>query len=96
MNREMPVLEPKQEVHLEWPAEFSAEEILVLEAASGIYNTMHRLDQLGMGDTSEALVIDSDETLRKAKKICEDKGHRLESLIEQVQAEAEQNYKAAA
>ena len=93
MNREMPVLKSTNEVHLEWPAEFSAEEIAALEDAARIYNTTHNLDQLAM---EHNLLRNSTEKLAQAKAICEAKGHRLESLIETVQAEAEKKYKAAA
>lgn len=96
MGFETSTLESKKEVPLKWPTEFTTEEIQTLEEATGIYNTMHRLDQLGMADTKETLAMDSDPILINAKKICEDKGYRLESLIEQVQAEAEEKYQAAA
>jgi hypothetical protein len=96
MGFETPNLTSENEVQLKWPAEFTTEEIQILEEASGIYNAMHNLGQLGREDTQKTLAIHSDETLRNAKKICEDKGYRLESLIEQVQTEAEKNYTTAA
>lgn len=93
MDFETPTLEPKKEVHLEWPAEFSPEEIAILEEATRVYNASHNLAQLGM---DHELLRNSTETLAQAKAICEAKGDRLESLIESVQAEAEKKYKAAA
>ncbi len=98
MNLERESLEaPKNEVHLEWPAEFDAEEIKILEEAAGIYNAMHNLDQYGMGDTKEILALDSDETLKKATEICEKKGYgNLATLITKVQEEAEEKYQAVA
>ncbi|KKP92061.1 MAG: hypothetical protein UR94_C0006G0020 [Parcubacteria group bacterium GW2011_GWA2_36_10] len=93
MDFETSGLESKKEVHLEWPAAFSPEEIAILEEATRVYNASHNLAQLGM---DHELLRNSTETLAQAKAICEAKGYRLESLIESVQAEAEKKYKAAA
>lgn len=86
----------KENVKLEWPTEFNAEEIKILEEAAGIYNGMHNLDQFGMGDTGETLAMESEEILKQAQTICTGKGYRLETLIEQVQNEAEKKYTTAA
>ncbi|MBP9802488.1 hypothetical protein KBC40_02780 [Patescibacteria group bacterium] len=95
MGFETSNLTPENAVHLEWPAEFTTEEIQILEEAAKVYNGMRNLDQMGMGDTADTMAQNDVELLQNAKKICESKEYRLESLIEQVQTEAEQNYTTA-
>ncbi len=87
--------ETPQTIHLEWPAEFSDEEIKILEEAAAIYNTMHNLDQMGMSDTANNLTKNSEELLKQAKEICqskEGKNYTLETLIENTQKGAENKY----
>lgn len=83
--------ESPQENILHWPEEFNVEEIKTLEEAAAVYNTMHNLDQMGMADTADTLTQNNEELLKKAQEICQAKGYKLETLIENTQKEAEAN-----
>ncbi len=103
MSHETPSLTPESEtIHLEWPAEFSPEEIRILEEAAGIHNTRQRLGHMGMADTVNSLeevenkIWEEAETIFKNKKSDLQDLHTLEDLIESVQAKAEENYQAVA